>query len=311
MRKINAAARLVFADLLVARFSAALAYGMTALVITMSPRTLVGAPQPPAEAPSQTAAGGEMVFEVASVRPATPLGPLGMQSDQKGGPGTTDPGLFTCRNCSLYWVLADAYPIHGYDFSGPDWLQSERFDFSAKIPAGATREEFQKMLQNLVAVRFKLSVHREMRPMQIYELTVAKNGPKFKTGTPKEAPQDDGGRGPLKRDVDGFPVLTRGISMAMISGHARMQSENQPIGWLAERLSRQLQTPVKDATELTGSYDFTVSWSWDEGIPGAQAAARADLVSAVQSQLGLKLEPKKGEWEVLVVDHIERTPTEN
>jgi uncharacterized protein (TIGR03435 family) len=167
------------------------------------------------------------------------------------------------------------------------------------------------MLQNLLAMRFKLSVHREMRPMQIYELTVAKNGPKFKKGTPKEPPQDDGARGPLKRDVDGFPVLTRGMSMAMIPGHARMQSENQPIARFAERLSQQLQTPVKDATGLTGSYDFTVSWSWDADPPGAQAAARADLVSAVQSQLSLKLQQKKGQWEVLVVDHMERTPTEN
>lgn len=96
------------------------------------------------------------MFEVASVKPATPLGPLGMRSDQKGGPGTSDPSMFTCRNCSLYWVLADAYTIHGYDFSGPSWLQSQRFDFSARIPAGSTREEFQNMLRNLLAERFKL-----------------------------------------------------------------------------------------------------------------------------------------------------------
>jgi uncharacterized protein (TIGR03435 family) len=69
--------------------------------------------------------------------------------------------------------------------------------------------------------------------------------------------------------------------------------------------------PVTNATGLAGSYDFTLSWSWDEDTPGAQAAARADLVSAVQSQLGLKLERKKGQWEVLIVDHIEKTPTEN
>jgi uncharacterized protein (TIGR03435 family) len=244
-------------------------------------------------------------FEVASVKLATPLGPLGLQADQRGGPGTSDPGMFACRNCSLYWVLADAYPIHGYDFSGPDWLQSARFDFSAKIPAGATREEFQKMLQNLLAERFKLSVHRETRPM------VAKNGRNFKRGTPKESPKDDGPAERLKHDADGFPVLTRAMSMAMIPGHARMQSENQPIAWFAERLSQQLQMPVTNATGLAGSYDFTLSWSWDEDTLGAQAAARADLVSAVRSQLGLKLERKKGQWEVLIVDHVEKTPTEN
>lgn len=293
-------------------FSVLLACGMAAaLVITMSPLALVGAPQSPAATPLQTAAGVKLAFEAASVRPATPLGPLGLRSDQKGGPGTSDPGLFTCGNCSLYWVLADAYPIHGYDFSGPDWLQNEHFDFSAKIPAGATREEFQKMLQNLMAERFKLSVHREIRPMQVYELTVTKNGPKFKKGTPKEPSGGDSAPGPLKRDADGFPILTSGMNMAMIPGHARMQSENQPMAWFAERLSEQLQMPVTDATGLAGSYDFTLSWSWDEDTPGAQAAAQADLISTVQSQLGLKLEQKRGQWEVLVVDHMEKTPTEN
>ncbi len=167
------------------------------------------------------------------------------------------------------------------------------------------------MLQNLLVVRFKLSVHRENRPMRIYELTVAKNGPKFKQGTPKEPPRDNGAPGPPQRDAEGFPILTRGMTMALFPGHGRMQSENQPITWFAESVSQQLQMPVTDATGLPGNYDFTVSWSWEEGTPGAQAEARADLVSAVQSQLGLKLEQKKGQWEVLVVDHIERTPTEN
>lgn len=293
-------------------FSVSLACGAAStLVMIMSPLTLVSAPQSPVAAPLQTTAGERTAFEVASVKPATPLGPLGMRSDQRGGPGTSDPGMFSCRNCSLYWILADAYPIHGYDFSGPDWLQGERFDFVARIPAGATREEFQKMLQDLLAERFKLSVHRENRPMQVYELTVAKNGPKVKKGVPKEPSGEDSASGPLKRDADGFPVLTNGMSMAIIPGHARMQSENQPLAWFAERLAQQLQMPVTDMTGLAGNYDFTLSWSWDEDVPGAQAAAQADLVRAVQSQLGFILERKKGQGEVLVVDHMEKTPTEN
>jgi uncharacterized protein (TIGR03435 family) len=150
------------------------------------------------------------------------------------------------------------------------------------------------MLQILLAERFKLSVHREMRPMQIFELTVAKNGPKFKKGTLKGHGQDVGMGGPPRRDPDGFPILTKGMSMAIIPGHARMQSEDQHIAWFAERLSQQLQMPVTDATVLVGNYYFTVSWSWDESAPGAQAAARADLVSAVQSQLGLKASTKEG-----------------
>lgn len=282
-----------------------------ALVTILSPLTLVGAPQSPVVAPLQTAGGAKVAFDAATVKPATRLGPIGLRSDQTGGPGTSDPGLFTCRNCSLYWVLADAYPIHGYDFSGPDWLQNQRFDFFAKIPAGATREEFQKMLQNLLVEKFKLSVHRETRPMQVYELTVAKNGPKVKQGVPKEPQESDSASGPLKRDADGFPILTGGMSMAITPGHARLHSENQTMAWFAERLSQQLQMPVTDATGLAGTYEFTLSWSWEQDTPGAQLSAQQDLVRAVQSQLGFKLERKRGKGEVLVVDHVEKTPIEN
>jgi uncharacterized protein (TIGR03435 family) len=249
-------------------------------------------------------------FEAASIKPATPIGPMGMISDRKGGPGTADPGLFTCRNCSLYWVLADAYNIHSYDFSGPDWLQGTRFDFSAKIPAGATKEEFQTMIRNLLADRFKMVVHRETRQAQVLEVTVGKNGPKFHESTPKEAPKDDAPSGPMKRDEDGFPILGPGSSMSMVPGHARMKSEGETMAWLVELLSQQLHSPVTDATGLKGKYDFVVSWTWEEG-PGAASAAAADLATAVQSQLGLKLERKKGPVEVLVVDHIEKVPTEN
>jgi uncharacterized protein (TIGR03435 family) len=98
--------------------------------------------------------------------------------------------------------------------------------------------------------------------------------------------------------------------MAMIPGHARIRAENQPMSWFAEILSNQLRSPVHDGTGLTAKYDFVLSWSWEEG-PGAQAAAAADLINQLPAQLGLKLERKKGPVEVLVVDHIEKVPTEN
>jgi uncharacterized protein (TIGR03435 family) len=263
-------------------------------------------------APAAHAQAAPQAFEVASVRPATPLGPLGLRSDQKGGPGTSDPGTFTCQNCPLSWVLADAYPIHSYDLVGPDWLQSTRFDFSAKVPPGTAKEDFQKMIANLLMERFKMSVHREARQMDLFEMTVAKNGPKFKAYAPQNDPgkDDSPSAGPLKRDADGFPVLTPGMTMAMIPGHARVQSQNQNIGWFAEILSNQLRSPVHDATGLTATYDFVFSWSWDEG-PGAAGDASADLINQLPAQLGLKMERKKGPVEVLVVDHMEKVPTAN
>src|SRR3954470_23853955 len=134
-------------------------------------------------APAQTP---KPEFEVASVKPATPLGPIGQRADRKGGPGTPDPGLYSCRNCPINWVLDEAYDLKPYEFQGPDWLTTTRFDFEARIPPGTTKAVFLQMLQNLLVDRFKLAVHREPKSMEVYEMTVAKNGPKFRESTPHE-----------------------------------------------------------------------------------------------------------------------------
>lgn len=262
-------------------------------------------------------------FEVASVKPPTRLGPLGMASNRKGGPGTTDPGMYTCQNCPFFWVLSEAYHLQPYEYEGPDWVHELRFDFSAKIPPGTTKEMFQEMLQNLLADRFKMVVHRDKKEMQVYELTVARNGPKFKEGVPKDQSQPEGPPAKMQKDSEGFPILAPGTTMAAIPGHARIRSDNRPIAWLVEMLSGQLGSPVIDATGLKAKYDFTVSWAYqDSGQSSAAAAAtmpvaaeleayRPALITAIQAQLGLKLEQKKGLAEVLVLDHAEKVPTEN
>lgn len=243
-------------------------------------------------------------FEAASVKTAIPLGPLGMRFIRSGGPGTPDPGTYRCRNCSLFQIVLEAYGIElPAKFSGPEWLQSVRFDISAKLPEGATRESFQSMLQNLLAERFKLAIHREKKEMRVYELAVARNGPKFQEAVPKDAPQDDQPAQKLKTDSEGYPVLAPGMTMAVVPGHARLRSENRPMEWLAGMLSNQMGSPVVDATELRGKYDFVLSWALDDAGP--------TLLSALQSQLGLKLEEKKAPVEMLVVDRIEKVPTEN
>jgi uncharacterized protein (TIGR03435 family) len=262
-------------------------------------------------------------FEVASIKPATALGPLGMRADRKGGPGTNDPGIYTCGNCPVSWVVSEAYDLQPFEYAGPDWLQNVRFDFAAKIPAGTAKDAFHSMLQNLLADRFKLVVHREKKVMPVYELTLAKSGPKFRESVPKDAPEDDGPPGKLQRDKDGFPILTAGTTMAVVPGHARIRSDNQTMAWLVRMLAGQLQSPVIDATGLESKYDFVVSWSFEEnnapaasGADGAPVAAVLDpyrpaLIGALQSQLGLKLEQKKGQAEVLVIDHMEKVPTGN
>jgi uncharacterized protein (TIGR03435 family) len=260
-------------------------------------------------------------FEVASVKPATPLGPIGLRSDRKGGPGTSDPGLYTCRNCPLAWVLYEAYDLKTYEFQGPDWLANTRFDFEARIPAGTTKPVFQQMLQNLLADRFKLAVHREQKAMEVYEMTVAKNGPKFKESTPAApAAAAADGPGQIKRDAEGFPILGPKMMMAVVPGHARLRSDSQTMSWLADQLSAQLGGPVTDATALKGKYDFILSWAFGEEtaavVPGEAGAPHVDayrpaLINAVQAQLGLKMDRKKAPVEVLIVDHADKSPTAN
>jgi uncharacterized protein (TIGR03435 family) len=263
--------------------------------------------------PALSGQNSKPIFEVASVKPATPLGPRGMQSDAGGGPGTNDPVRYYCHNCPIFWVLSPAYDLELYEYSGPDWVHSLRYDFDAKIPTGTTHEVFQSMLQSLLADRFKLVVHREKREMSAYELTVARNGPQFHEGVSQNDPKPD--PGPLKKEMDGFPILPPGLSMALGPGHGRIRSDNQPLAWFARLLSQQLQGPVVDNTGLPARYDFMVSWAFkDPGVPATSDGVdefQPALIQAVQSQLGLKLAKKKMPVEVLVVDHLEKTPTEN
>jgi uncharacterized protein (TIGR03435 family) len=219
--------------------------------------------------------------------------------------------MYSCRNCPVSWVLSEAYDVQPFEFTGPGWLAVDRFDFTAKVPAGTSKDDFRLMLQGLLVDRFQMTVHREKKTMTVYELTVAKGGVKFHEGTPPEQAPETRPPGEMKRDRDGFPILDAGMAMAAIPGHARIRSTNQPISWFVRMLTGQLQGPVIDATALTGKYDFQVSWAYEENANAPPNPYRSALIQAVQSQLGLKLEQKKGEAEVLIVDRIQKTPTEN
>jgi uncharacterized protein (TIGR03435 family) len=290
-------------------------------------------------------------FEVASVKPAAPIVGNRIMVGMRGGPGTPDPGQITYNNVTVKGVLTNAYGVKGFQISGPSWLDSERYDIVAKLPRGATKAEFMVMLQNLLAERFKLTLHREKKDLPMYALVVGKNGPKLKESAEEPAPKEgDGGPadGPLPApgkpaiDRDGFPVLPpaaagrAAVSLALMNGNVRMTASKQPMSGLAEDLSRQLDLPVVDMTGLTGNYDFTLYFAPEglagmrlpggpppnapppgEGGGGMPAASAPDgqsspsLFSALQEQLGLKLEQRKGPVELLVIDHLEQVPIEN
>ena len=282
-------------------------------------------------------------FVAASVKPAPPPEMGRMMVRMAGGPGTPSPGQITYTNVSLKNVIMNAYNVKGYQISGPSWLDSERFDIVAKIPPGATREEFRLMLQNLLAERFKLALHHDTKELPVYALVVGKNGLKMKESAkedPAAAPAAGPDAGPpqIKMGKDGMPQLPAGnrpgTMMMMSAGKMKMQSTRQSIGGLTDMLSNQLGRPVIDETKLTALYDFTLEFAPGDGIimaghAGAMPAPPADggfggpsaggsddqggptLVTAVQEQLGLKLESKKGPVDMLVIDKLEKTPTEN
>jgi hypothetical protein len=153
-------------------------------------------------------------FEVASVKPAAPITGNRIMVMMRGGPGTPDPGQITYTNVSLQNVLINAYGVKGFQISGPGWLDSERYDIVAKVPRGATKEQFMGMLQNLLAERFKLTLHREKKDLPMYALVVGKNGPKLKESVDGPAPKEGGPvdgpattMGRVTMGKDGFPAM--------------------------------------------------------------------------------------------------------
>jgi len=246
----------------------------------------------------------------------------------KGGPGSQDPTLFTCEKLSLSNLITMAYGIDINQLSGPDWLQTWMFDVSARVPKGATWDQFKLMLQNLLADRFKLTVHHESKDLPAYELVIAKGGPKIRKSVEDVAPKDDTTDvapsspptpAPPKLGKDGYPELARGAGMAAMGDRARMHDPKETMEALCSFLAFYLHRPVTDATGLKGTYDIGLYWSFrggtgaapseDSGAP--EIETEPTLVVAVQRQLGLKLIAKKGPVDAIVVDHIEKVPTQN
>jgi len=295
---------------------------------------------------SQTTAAKLPEFDAASVKPAQPI-----QTGQRvmigvrGGPGTDDPEHVTFSGSTLMAVITLAYDVKEYQVTGPAWLSSERYEIQAKLPAGATKEQFHLMLQSLLADRFHLTLHHESKEFQGYELVVGKGGSKLKetsaadTAAAPDAPPSSLRSGPPNLDGNGFIKLDRpGMVMMMRMNEkgamaAHMTARAQPVSRVVDSLSNELKRPVIDKTGLTGKYDFTLGYapenmpaimkaggppppppSGPDAAPGAAASPddlEPTLTTAVQQQLGLRLDAKKIQVDILVIDRADKTPTEN
>ena len=265
-----------------------------------------------------------LAFEAASVRPYDPTSSAQFCT-LKGGPGTSDPGRFSSRRCTLGNLLMTAYGIKGYQRSSE--MRSERYDIEAKVPEGTSRAQFLLMLQNLLTERFQLTFHHQLKDMTAYRLMVGKSGPKL-TRSPVAAstPVDPSDTHlPHKIDKDGFPDLPPGSGIyiyADITNIYRLGAKNVSMQRFVESLSSSLSRPVYDVTGLEGEYDFKLLWAPDiSGVVRRQdgsvvssepsADPRPALQEAVQTQLGLRLEPTNVQVDVLVIDHADKTPTAN
>jgi uncharacterized protein (TIGR03435 family) len=261
-------------------------------------------------------------FEAASVKPSLPFGGSAITMGCRGGPGTSDPGLFRCENFSLSNLINWGHGLGPNQLSAPDWMGQALFDITARVPPGTTPEQFQAMLRTLLTDRFKLAIHHETREARGYRLVVAKDGPRFKpaakqqTDAIDEAPQRPPAPKPLRFDEAGYPLFGPGDSgtTSTFDGRTRMHEPSTTMHRLAIMLSSYLHATVTDATGLTGEYEISLYWILDSALAAGSAedASGPTLVEALQKQLGLRLEKTANATkDVLVVDYAEKVPTEN
>ena len=213
-------------------------------------------------------------FEVASVKRSTGDGTAGGVRPQPNG--------ITATDASLLLLLRVAYNVQDYQIVGPEWLAQDRYDIVARAAVPVTGQQLlQQMLQSLLAERFKLVVRREQQPRPAYALIVSEAGSRLRQS------RDTSANGSTTSDL------------------GRLSFTATPTPALARRLSQLLREPVIDMTGLEGVYDFTLQWQQDDAIPGAS------LFTALQEQLGLRLERRRMPVEVLVVERVERSPVGN
>lgn len=262
-------------------------------------------------------------FEVASIKPSVPPpGGRGMNVGARGGPGTADPTQITYSNMTLKLLIMTAYDMKNYQVTAPDWTgDGQRFNIAAKIPEGASKEDLRPMLRNLLAVRFQMKAHLEKKEMQAFALVVAKGGVRMKLS--EEMPPGPNGvasppaPGPPKFDKDGFPIVSgNGMILETQNGRSRLAAKQATIAQICNFLGIQYARPVIDQTGLTGKYDYHLEFAPENAPPNAESVASSGdpaptLLMAIQDQLGLKLEAKKLPVDIVIVDHIEKTPTEN
>jgi uncharacterized protein (TIGR03435 family) len=240
------------------------------------------------------AAWAQQAFEVATIKPNS-------TGDRRIMIRMAPGGRFTATGVTLRQLIAQAYNVRDFQITGgPGWVSGERYDINAKGPEGmpdrVPPEVVRPMLRALIEERFQLKTHQESKEMPVYALVAGKGGPKM---TPAAAES----QGPMMR-----------------MGRGQLSGKKIPMVMLAQQLAMQLGRNVVDKTGLKGDFDFTLEWTPEPGqgpggpppgepLPAADSSGPT-IFTAVQEQLGLKLDSDKGPVDIIVIDSVAK-PSEN
>ncbi len=308
-------------------FSKKLLLSMAGLAAVAVPIVLgaLSATRSVAASQAQIPGGIPPVYEAVSIKPisiqpnesANRAASMGFTADK-----------FSATHVTLQTLIKAAYKVEDNQISGaPNWLTTEKFDIGAKwdksvvdalqgLSENQLIVERRRMLQEFLADRFKLALHREFQHFPAYDLVIAKNGPKFQEAKPGDTYPNG------FKDSDG--VARAGL---MYLAKGQLTGQGVPIALLVRKLSGELSREsggsiIQDKTGLNGNYDFTLHWTPGEsqdsifraaegGQPGAgrqasSESAATSIFTALQEQLGLKLEAQSGPADILVIDHAEK-----
>jgi uncharacterized protein (TIGR03435 family) len=250
---------------------------------------------------------------------------------------------------SLADLIRIAYRVKAYQVQGPSWMSQQRFEIQAKSPEGASHDQVPEMLQALLAERFKLAIHHDQKDLPVYALIVGKNGSKLTLASSEpDAPIPDSAgamtlgteKGPMKivQDGKGGAVMQGGgqagiIKQSISDSGVHLEMTKATLPFMVDLLTSLMDRPVLDMTDLKGNYQVTLDLPMEDvqllarrnaaamGVqmpapppsanPANAAATPGGSVFTVMEKFGLKLDARKSPVETIVVDHLEKTPTEN
>ncbi len=215
--------------------------------------------------------------------------------------GVLRAGRYDLRNATMLDLIATAYAVTDSDtiLGGPNWLERDRFDIAAKAPNGTSPDTLKLMMQQLLAERFKLAIHKDMRPMSGFALTVGKSGkPKMKEATGEGSGCQGVPQAPQPNVVPLNIITCKGMTMELFAQQIRGMAGAYVTG------------PVTDLTGLKGYWDFDLKWTGRALLPRAGSDG-ITLFDAVDQQLGLKLDQQRVSAPVLVVDSVNQKPMDN